>query len=147
MFVYHGYECLTDPRLDQYWIKVEGSGRITVRNRRFLRAYTPATPSIHPQQPLTHQPASSADQCPHPQLPVPPRPNAESKRTTEAKLNVPTAVLDPAPMLRLTPAQDNSPVPNIQSRDPQLPVCADKSPQRPLRYLNCRPPQPEARSR
>ena len=31
---------------DQYQVKVDGSGRLTSRNRRFLRAYTPANPSI-----------------------------------------------------------------------------------------------------
>ena len=31
---------------DQYRVKVDGSGRLTLRNRRFLRAYTPATQSI-----------------------------------------------------------------------------------------------------
>ena len=31
---------------DQYWVKVDGSGRLTLRNRRFLRAYTPASSSI-----------------------------------------------------------------------------------------------------
>ncbi|XP_048589654.1 uncharacterized protein LOC125573262 [Nematostella vectensis] len=33
------------PGHDQYRIKVDGSGRLTLRNRRFLRAYTPATPT------------------------------------------------------------------------------------------------------
>ena len=31
---------------DQYRVKVDRSGRLTLRNRRFLRAYRPATPSI-----------------------------------------------------------------------------------------------------
>ena len=31
---------------DQYWVKVDGSGRLTLRNRRFLRAFTPATPAF-----------------------------------------------------------------------------------------------------
>ena len=35
---------------DQYRIKVDGSGRLTLRNRRFLRAYSPAVPSIKQQQ-------------------------------------------------------------------------------------------------
>ena len=50
---------------DQYHVKVDGSGRVTLRNRHFLRAYTPATPSIRSQQPTASQlPTSSADQCP-----------------------------------------------------------------------------------
>ena len=51
----------------QYRVKVDGSGRITLRNRRFLRAYTPATPPIRSQQPTASQlPTSSADRCPNP---------------------------------------------------------------------------------
>ena len=34
---------------DQYRVKVDGSGRLTLRNRRFLRANTPVTPTIEPQ--------------------------------------------------------------------------------------------------
>ena len=38
------------PSHDQYRVKVDGSGRLTLRNRRFLWAYTPATPHTHTQQ-------------------------------------------------------------------------------------------------
>ena len=41
---------------DQYQVKVDGSGRLTLRNRRFLRAFTPATRDIGmnpPPPPLT----------------------------------------------------------------------------------------------
>ena len=31
---------------DQYLVKIDGSGRVTLRNRRFLRSYTPASPTI-----------------------------------------------------------------------------------------------------
>uniref|UniRef100_A0A1A8PL63 Integrase catalytic domain-containing protein n=1 Tax=Nothobranchius rachovii TaxID=451742 RepID=A0A1A8PL63_9TELE len=34
---------------DQYRVRVDGSGRLTLRNRRFLRAFTPATPRTHPE--------------------------------------------------------------------------------------------------
>ena len=37
---------------DQYLVKVDGSGRLTVRNRRFLRKYSAASPTItYPKQP------------------------------------------------------------------------------------------------
>lgn len=36
---------------DQYRVRVDGSGRLTLRNRRFLRGYTLATPCA-PQQPV-----------------------------------------------------------------------------------------------
>ena len=52
------------PGHDQYRVKIDGSGRLTLRNRRFLRAYSPATPSIEllpmvpPSPPSTvHTPA------------------------------------------------------------------------------------------
>ena len=34
---------------DQYQVKVDGSGRVTLRNRRFLRKFTPITPPEPPQ--------------------------------------------------------------------------------------------------
>ena len=43
---------------DQYKVKVDGSGRLTLRNRHFLRAYTPATPSIQ-SDPTTSSPTPS----------------------------------------------------------------------------------------
>ena len=90
---------------DQYRVKVDGSGRITLRNRRFLRAYTPATPSIRSQQPTASQlPTSSADQYPN-------------------------VVQAPAPLSPLTPArptQVNSPNLDAQSRDLQLPTSPDE---------------------
>ena len=49
---------MESPGHDQYRVKVDGSGRLTLRNHRFLRAYTPATPSITPRQ----QTASGARQ-------------------------------------------------------------------------------------
>ena len=51
---------------DQYRVKVHGSGRLTLRNRRFLRAYTPATPSIPLKLMPSPQPTGSADQHPSP---------------------------------------------------------------------------------
>ena len=37
---------------DQYWVKVDGSGRLTLRNRRFLRKFVP--PSLTIRDPLSH---------------------------------------------------------------------------------------------
>ena len=37
---------------DQYVVKVAGSHRVTLRNRRFLRKFTPITTSIHPTAPM-----------------------------------------------------------------------------------------------
>ena len=49
---------------DQYRVKVDGSGRLTLRNRRFLRAYTPATPLIQQQPPASLPPCSDLEQPP-----------------------------------------------------------------------------------
>ena len=54
---------------DQYKIKVDGSGRLTLRNRRFLRAYTPVTPSIE-HQPVT-LPKTQNDNIQPLQQPIP----------------------------------------------------------------------------
>jgi hypothetical protein len=35
---------------DQFWVKVDGSGRLTRRNRRFLRSYTPTSTSLQPPE-------------------------------------------------------------------------------------------------
>ena len=37
---------------DQYTIKIDGSGRLTSRNRRFLRQFQPATMEIQPAPPI-----------------------------------------------------------------------------------------------
>ena len=37
---------------DQYWVKVDGPGRLTLRNRRFLRKFVP--PSLTIGDPLSH---------------------------------------------------------------------------------------------
>ncbi|KAK5887229.1 hypothetical protein CesoFtcFv8_015851 [Champsocephalus esox] len=54
------------PGHDQYRVKVDGSGRLTLRNRRFLRAYTPATPCAREQSAaLLPPPAALGHQPPH----------------------------------------------------------------------------------
>ena len=132
---------------DQYRVKVDGSGRITLRNRRFLRAFTAATPTIRPQQPPAHQPPSSANRCPRPQPPVPPQAPAESMPTTDATPNAPTVVPDPAPMSPPAgPAQDDSPTPDTESRDHPSPASADEDSSTPITPPRP-PPDPAPRPR
>ena len=63
---------------DQYRIKVDGSGRLTLRNRRFLRVYTPVTqsiqhhpttlprvPSVNDRPEPAHQPIPESVSLPH----------------------------------------------------------------------------------
>lgn len=119
---------MESPGHDQYRVKVDGSGRLTLRNRRFLRAYTQATPSIQqPQQPVTRlQLASGAEpqQAPPP-LPVTPPP---------APLDIPPPTVMPpggsptdtpsgqAPLSPLTPANTarKTPSPALASPPPPL---------------------------
>ena len=35
-------------QFDQYFVKVDGSGRVTLRNRKFLRHFTPVSPRMSP---------------------------------------------------------------------------------------------------
>ena len=50
---------LEDKGFDKYSVKVDGSGRVTDRNRRFLRAFKPEHgPNIPAPRPLTVEDAS-----------------------------------------------------------------------------------------
>ena len=50
---------------DSYLIKVDGLGRVTQRNRRFLRKFVPASPIIGaPHRPIWNIPAQELDTAP-----------------------------------------------------------------------------------
>ena len=50
---------LEDKGFDKYSVKVDGSGRVTDRNRRFLRAFKPAHgPNLPAPRPITVEDAS-----------------------------------------------------------------------------------------
>ena len=50
---------------DQYVVRVHGSGRVTLRNRKFLKKITPYCPSTRPNPPVMVQPS------PQPQTQLP----------------------------------------------------------------------------
>jgi len=50
---------------DQYLIKVDGSGRVTLRNRRFLRKFTPTSPTIRYPEPPAPSLEPQAQEYPH----------------------------------------------------------------------------------
>ena len=59
---------------DQYWLKMDGTGRVTLWNRRFLRKYTPLltpdpTPHDTPTLAMPQSPPPPAVPCP-PTTPV-----------------------------------------------------------------------------
>ena len=133
------------PGHDQYRVKVHGSGRLTLRNRRFLRAYTPATPSIPWQHVASPQPATGAEHCPSPshQSPVAPQshPRELLQPTTVLPRSVPTYE-PPSPEATSPPTANESPTCRDVQDAPKFAVPAsqpqDRSP-RPCRVR--RPPK------
>ena len=98
---------------DQYWVKVDGSGRLTLRNRRFLRAFTPATPAFKLR--ATPTPGSSIPETPST---IPP----------QFGLTVPTGVLPPSTERNLVQAE--SPPSDVDQVNPPA-DSSETSPSRP----------------
>ena len=76
---------------DQYAVKIDGSGRLTTRNRRFLRKYTPATLDI-PQLPPIRVTSDTVHQ-------QPPEATAPEPQTVQG-----TDMIDVASSVQLHPA-------------------------------------------
>ncbi|XP_068695963.1 uncharacterized protein [Montipora foliosa] len=123
------------PGHDQYQVKIDGSGR-TLRNRRFLRAYTPATPSIellpmvppsppstvHTPAPLPSPPRHFVESGPHPSTPPPPcqehhHPPSQAPAPSDVSLNAPTA-----------PSSGTAPVTQAAAPEPLSPPPASPRP-------------------
>ena len=124
------------PGHDQYRVKIDGSGRLTLCNRRFLRAYTPATPSIEllpmvpPSPPSTvHTPAPPpslphhfVESGPHPSTSPPPcqeqhRPPSQAPAPSDMSFNAPTA-----------PSSGSAPVTQAAAPEPLSPPPASPCP-------------------
>lgn len=112
---------------DQYKLRVDGSGRITLRNRRFLRSYKPAfpnhnpammeSPDVMPAPPQSPAPASSP-------LPTSPTTTKAVPRTTRS-LPTPTTPSPamPAPLKPATPARPALATPRTPRHlDPSTPA-------------------------
>ena len=106
---------------DQYSVKVDGTGRITRRNRRFLRAFKPATLTIEraavsrpfPERGHEHSDARPLPDA-HPIGPVP----AEQQTPMAARTPSATAAGTPSSSVaRTPPARDIVPPPGV-STDP-----------------------------
>lgn len=101
---------------DQYRVKVDGSGRLTLRNRRFLRAYTPIRLS-NPQQSAAPSPQSQEEQ----RTLVPTNletPKEVSPPTREETLGIAPNVSQPAAhQSSSTPASDHDPLQPRVNRD------------------------------
>ncbi|MEW8309573.1 MAG: DDE-type integrase/transposase/recombinase [Candidatus Thiodiazotropha endolucinida] len=111
-------------QFDQYVIKIDGSGRVTLRNRQFLRKYVPVYPKncrpmlykdIH--VPLYKQPACAPETLPTvPQLSKvchsPPKPINQGHQPEEKQINdnyeEPPPSDPPAPAIDMTPSKQPS---------------------------------------
>ena len=132
---------------DQYWVKVDGSGRLSLRNRRFLRKFTPPTVAIEdsthrsrrhmvdhgtsvPQRhAMAPQPQPASDQLEQ-GLTAVARPHTSTSMTeaTVPTMDAPAQpVRDhtaaPAPLIPLTPSKTNLPPPDIPTA-PITPVAS-----------------------
>ena len=101
---------------DSYTVKVDGTGRLTRRNRRYLRQFKPASIEITNQNKLIN-----------PTLPYLPRKN-QGKPPQHQDASLP---LDPAPVLVVQP-QTNDPQPTVTEFDtssgPVAPLPAEVNP-------------------
>ena len=137
---------------DQYVIHVDGSGRVTLRNRKFLQRFSLYEPSIHCPVPVTYQHTKEPSKGPmssnmtptlrHPSPPPqltepainsPPRPisTGSSESTVSPRCQSPTTpiVLNP-PLVELQPSGDNASTESPASTSPtsnQAPSTAPQS--------------------
>ena len=155
---------------DQYRVKVDGSGRLTLRNRRFLRAYTPVTPTIEPQpmvppslsntaRPTAQpppMPLRSADFGSHPSMPPPPcqeksTPLPPAPDPFAVTLDDPSAPTTEGPTLAdhtpsghepsEAPTSDTAPVPEPHVSPASLPEPSSPLPAPPRSCRERRPPK------
>ena len=104
---------------DQHIVKVDGSGRLTLRNRRFLRKFIPVTTDIY-KHPLPFCPTQTVpDVTTTPRLPVPPHTplaTAETSLSNPPTIDVPPTDVPIAPEATTPPA-----IPTKDTVPPSLP--------------------------
>ena len=109
---------------DQYVVKVDGSGRMTLRNRKFLKRITPFSMTKHfkpSEEPISKsQPNIVAE--PHPETVAAPAPELPP---------APVLVEEPPPAIE--PPQPPSPAPVSQSTEPTVPVAPEPAKPEPRR--------------
>ena len=112
-------------QFDQYVIRVDGSGRVTLRNRKFLRKYVPVIPRapvvtlpgvVHPhpssdiQPPRMTSQATATPVLPNAAIHIPPAINDEAPKEPELPVPLP---MTPSPVRVQTPMR--SPVIDVQA--------------------------------
>ncbi len=104
----------------QYGVKMDGNGRITIRNRKFLRRTPgPTPPPDHPLQrhrPVLMPPAQAM--ATNPPTPAPPANQAVHPHTPQNQLTGQSAQTTPSPTTPLQPP----PTPSSTAPAPQTPV-------------------------
>ena len=120
---------------DQYIVRVDGSRRLTLRNRRFLRKMVPPNSTVYIPQPLQHrvsppticqssQPNSLTDHVPRLCL-EPELPQTTGQQLPLTNLPPPDAVQDPEPPTAQSVLPEDQPTqPEIQR--PYLPIAPEQ---------------------
>eukprot|EP00794_Sanderia_malayensis_P001789 gene1789-1993_t len=98
---------------DQYRVKVDGSGRLTLRNCRFLRSYTPVSPATQPQFTAPLPPGCHPDQAP---------------MSVHAYTVLPQEVTQSPPTAPLSPIHSRAPRPSTDCPSPEHGSLDDPSP-------------------
>ena len=130
---------------DQYVIRVDGSGRVTLRNRKFLRKFQLYEPSIHSPTTvpiLNHQitrPTPTRIELPHesPQEAVPP-----SSDTHPVPQDTPEPLADESIAEPASPPHDIVPEEKSTSAPPTLPIPEVKNIPSPARVIQPESPKP-----
>lgn len=132
---------------DQYGIKVDGTGRVTRRNRRFLRAYKPATVAITPRPvSSTACPARATFKGVQPDAAVTPDPPVPDPLPDQQPVLPATSVPSVTESEGCLVSPDREPAPKTHGFNPTAPAPIGSPPQRsPARLLvprrQTRPPK------
>ena len=98
---------LEDLGYNKYRVKVDGSGRVTDRNRQFLRKFTPVTPSLPGPTPNT-----AVNHNPQPVNPIPTRAQIYQPFDPSPVIqDIPEPVVNPVPHSPLAPTSNHSDTP------------------------------------
>ena len=115
---------------DQYQVKVDGSGRVTLRNRRFLRKFTPII-SPEPPQPIDIDLGRRLALTPPPPCTIPP--------TLQSPPDMaPTTPAGPGPAPDMSHCSPSPAVPTAVTRPPHHPTLDIATPSRPM--MQCSTP-------
>ena len=107
---------------NKYRVKVDRSGRVTDRNRQFLKQFTPVTPGMPGPTPNTVNPTPQ----PQSQIPINPTPVQHSERLQHFVDPTPSSPTPPAPQLEEIP---NSPASPTFVTPPSSPVQSQSIPE------------------